>query len=184
MSKGERLGEKRIYPILPILLISSLSILLTGCAQNKLQDIEVNQNIKEEPGLVFATQKTDDDKIIEVVGGYSYYLKADNSFAPYKVTALHKTCFEPAQMETVNNGQMFCFKNTQRVLSILKIHKVDSDCKLYWGTAKIRIKNLTTKKISTSKSDPCVEVGNCEFNEADFIEVVETYGKVEPQCKK
>ena len=121
--------------------------------------------------------------VIEVTGEYNYYLKTDNSVAPYKQTALNRVCFESAQMETVNNGQLFCFNNTQEALEILKIEKINNDCKKYWGTAKIKIKNLTDKNLTNSKAVPCVQNGSCEFNEAKLIEGNKFY-EDEPQCKK
>ncbi|HBU06767.1 MAG TPA: hypothetical protein DEB09_01660 [Candidatus Magasanikbacteria bacterium] len=130
------------------------------------------------------TSTTPDDKgSIEVVGGYSYYLTTDVSVAPYKITALNKVCFEPAQLETINRGNMFCFKNTDQALNILNIKNIDNTCKKYWGTAKIKIKNFTNKNLTFSKGDPCVDRGDCEFNEAELVGVVETY-EDSPQCEK
>ena len=123
-----------------------------------------------------------ENNLINATGTYNYYLKTNKS-TPYKKTALNRVCFEPAQMETINNGQLFCFNNTQEALKILNIKNIDNECQKYWGTAEIKIKNLSNKNIDNSKSAPCVTEGTCEFNEAELVEVIEFYEDA-PQCEK
>lgn len=164
-----------------------LSIFLTGCNNQATPETNSGSSNKNEKIVTESppkkTELEDEDNIIKVTGGYNYYLETDNSVAPYKKTALNRVCFEPAQMETVNNGQLFCFSNTQEVLEILKIEKINNKCKKYWGTAEIKIKNLSEKNMSNSKANPCMQDGSCEFNEAELIEVSKFY-EDEPQCKK
>lgn len=122
-------------------------------------------------------------KTIDVVGGYSYYLTTESlALTVYKNSAINRICFEPAQMETLNGGQMFCFTNTQAAKEILGIKVIDNTCKEYWGTAKIRIKNLTNKNISYSKGDPCSQAQNCQFNEAELVSVLDNFAKG-PECQ-
>jgi len=124
----------------------------------------------------------EEGKVMNLSGAYYYYLETDNSVAPYKETALKKACFNPAQTETVNSGELFCFNNTKEALDILGIKEIDKACKKYWGTAEIKIKGLTDD-VSISKSDPCIKNGNCAFNEAELIEVIKLYEDT-PQCGK
>ncbi len=144
-----------------------LSFFLTGCATQSLEQ----------------TTTLDQDNYINITGSYSYYLETDDSITPYKKTAINKVCFEPAEMETINEGQLFCFTNTQKALEILKIQHKDNDCKKYWGAAEIKIQNLSTKNINNSKGDICVKNGNCKFNEAELIEIVKLYDD-SPKCNK
>lgn len=148
-------------------IITALSVLLlTGCTNSQPAAISNVEN-----------------DAINVTGGFSYYLQSDNSFAPYKKSALNRICFEPAQLETINDGAIFCFTNTQEALNLFGFKAIDNDCKYYGGTAAIKIKNLTDKNLSNAKSDPCVESGTCQFNEAELIEVSEM-NKLTPKCAK
>ena len=153
------------------MMITAFSVLLlVGCTNQK-------------PSISNEETNTTESNTITVSGGYTYYLQPDNSFAPYKESALNRVCFEPAQLETVNNGAIFCFNNTQESLNLFGFETVNTSCKYYWGTATIKIKNLSDKNLSHSKSDPCVEQGRCEFNEAELIEVIDSDQET-PQCKQ
>lgn len=160
------------------------SIFLTGCNNQTPPKTNSGAFDENDNAIVESSIKTElEDDIIKVVGGYNYYLETDNSITPYKKTALNRVCFYPAQMETVNDGQLFCFSNTQEALKILKIEKINNECEKYWGTAEIKIKNLSKKDISNSKASPCMQDGSCEFNEAELLEVTKFY-EDGPQCKK
>lgn len=167
------------------LLLSGLllSVFLTGC-NNELESKTKDVSSDEIDKMATEIQPTkEEDVFIEVTGVYSYYIETDNSVAPYRKTVLNRVCFEPAQMETVNDGQLFCFGNTQEALDILKIKKTDDDCRKYWGTAEIKIKDLISNNASKSKTDVCIQNGSCNPSEAELVEVVKLYGDVS-KCSK
>mgnify|MGYP001295029199 CR=1 FL=1 len=120
-------------------------------------------------------EKQIDTKSIEVSGGFSYVQHTSQSAGPYTQTTLRKVCFEPAQLETINNGNVFCFTNTQEALRILDITDFDESCHKYWGIATIQIKNLTDTVGSTSKGDDCVKQGSCPINQAELVGVTDYF---------
>ena len=74
--------------------------------------------------------------------------------------AFGKICFEPAQKETINNGNIFCFRNTDEALSALGVDKenLDLSCERYWNGADIKISNLiSSNKFPISKDPKQVE---------------------------
>ncbi len=139
-----------------------LPFLLTGCGTSEKSNL-------------FDENSQTEGAIIEVTGDYSYYQTTDALAGPYRETAVNRVCFKPAQMENINNGQLFCFSNTQEVVDILNIKEASDDCKKYRGIAKVKIKNLSNKITDYSKTDTCVKNGNCEFNEAELVEVIKFY---------
>lgn len=151
----------------------------SGCRGGSATKSDIETDIKgAEP-----KQSVNDSQSIQLVGGYSYFLQTDNSVAPYKKTVLNKICFEPAQMELVNDGELFCFRNTEEALTLFEINPTDKTCLQYKGTAKIKVVNLSTELAPGRKDDPCVALGECSFNEATLIEVSQL-GDGEPRCHK
>ena len=137
--------------------------LFTGCGNSE----------KDENNLHAETQI--DTKSIEVSGGFSYLQHTSKDTGPYTQTMLQKVCFEPAQLETINNGNVFCFMNTQEALRILDITDFDESCQKYWGIATIQIKNLTNTIGTTYKGDNCVHEGNCPVNQAELVGVTDYF---------
>ncbi|MBT4941672.1 MAG: hypothetical protein HOL80_01030 [Candidatus Magasanikbacteria bacterium] len=127
-------------------------------------------------------EKQTDTKSIEVSGGFSYVQHTSGSVGPYTQTTLRKVCFEPAQLETINNGNVFCFTNTQEALRVLGVTDLDDSCQRYWGIATIQIKNLTDTVGSISKGDDCVKQGSCSTNQAELVGVTEYFQTA--TCKK
>lgn len=167
------------------LFICLLSIFLTGCNnQNATETNDTFVSESKEIATVSPIETKIESDIIEVVGAYNYYIETDNSASAYKKSALNRVCFEPAQLETVNNGQLFCFRNTHEALKILKLEEIDYECKKYWGVVEIKIKNLSKKNRIIYKGDLCMQDGSCEFEEAELIEVTKFYYDDEPHCEK
>lgn len=84
-------------------------------------------------------------------------------------SALGQLCLVPAEKETINGGNMFCFTNKDEALNLLGIDNPE-DCDYYWhGVATVEFKDLTTSAASHSKADACFEAGTCDFNTATFI---------------
>lgn len=117
-----------------------------------------------------ATPNEDSVGSIETTGAFEYFPKEGPSH--FTQTAAGRVCFTPAQLDTTNEGNMFCFTNTEEALEGLRI-EADETCERYLGIAKVEIKNLTKDVPSGLKSDACLEDGSCKFNEAEFVEVQE-----------
>ncbi len=89
-------------------------------------------------------------------------------------SALGQLCFTPAQLETTNGGEMFCFTNKDEALNLLGIEN-PKDCDFFWhGFASIEFKDLTTTAGNHTKADACFETGTCDFNTATFINATTT----------
>lgn len=151
-------------------------VAFSGCASDtpNASDISVkdqepiNENISPE--------------IIEITGGYSYYVLPDDN-GSYSNSILNRLCFEPAQLEIVNDGEIFCFRDTKNALSMFRIKEdINENCN--FSAATIKIKDLSDKStVPKLKSDTCVADGNCEFNEATLVEIVEDgIGWQNPDC--
>ena len=105
---------------------------------------------------------------IETSGVFEYFaLEAPTEF---KVSALKKVCFTPAQFDTTNDGNMFCFTNTEEALKGLKI-EANGTCKKYMGYGTVEIKNLTDQasNLKTDTPEACANDGTCKFDEAEFV---------------
>ena len=124
------------------------------------------------------------DNITELTGGYTYFIKPRQN-SPYYKNSANRICFEPAQLETVNNGNMFCFRDTEKVLSMFGIeNNKQNDCLEIQGVAIIKITNLSNKNLSGTKDDPCMISGECDFNEADLVEIIQIEQTFNNYCKK
>lgn len=89
-------------------------------------------------------------------------------------SALGQLCFTPAQLETTNGGEMFCFTNTDEALTMLGVDK-SKTCADYWyGFASVEFENLTTAAGNHTKANTCFEAGTCDFNTATLIKATET----------
>ncbi len=154
--------KKSLLMILSVLIFTSIS----ACTTENTNDIEKEL---ESTG----DQQTSIDTI-ETTGTLVYF----NNTTPtgFTETALHRTCFIPAQLDKTNDGDMFCFTNTNEAAKEIKLY-IEEECKSTVREMTITIKNLTTKVQSIMKSDPCFTTGTCQFNEAEFIQVIEFLGE-------
>ncbi len=116
---------------------------------------------------------------IETTGAYEYFVgEAPTGIA---LSALGELCFTPAQLDTTNGGELFCFSNKTEALTALNLEDL-GECETYWyGTASVEIKNLSTSAEDHLKSDACFEEGNCDFNTAELVNVVEMISA--PRCE-
>jgi len=123
----------------------------------------------------------------KATGSYLYFMNKNSLPMGFEKYAFGKICFEPAQKETINNGNIFCFRNTDEALSALGVDKenLDLSCERYWNGADIKISNLiSSNKFPISKDDRCFLDNSCKYNEADFVEVVEFFkDSSTPKCK-
>lgn len=117
----------------------------------------------------------------EVTGALIYLNQPQNNFYAYRSSAINRVCFEPAQLETINEGQLFCFQDTSRIMDMMGVKKTNDKCEYYARSATVLISGLTDKNLNITRADPCFEEGSCAFNEANLEEVVEFFEEA-PIC--
>lgn len=142
--------------LLSILAITVGMALLVGCTQEVTQeDVVVDETIDEETQEVAGTFFVAGDM------GYGF----ENYVAPDGVVL----CFELAQLETVNNGEPFCFSNTDEALEMLGCNEEGSLCA---GSVVVEIGELPEAE-PLSKDAECVLLGNCVPALTELKSVVE-----------
>ncbi|MFZ5364984.1 MAG: hypothetical protein ACOZBH_02160 [Patescibacteria group bacterium] len=124
-----------------------------------------------------------DINVNKVTGAYHYYIKTSPATGLYGKNAMGRICFEPAQLETINSDDLFCFTNTQEALNMFHIKNIDNDCAEYWGGAQVEITNLSENGAVRSKADPCAEDSSCRFSEAELVRVIKL-DEDTPFCNK
>ncbi len=119
-----------------------------------------------------------------VVGSWVYFVEPESTPSSYKETVLNRVCFEPSQNETINQGEMFCFRNTSQALDLLVETKANlgQDCQKFWGIMNVQIKDLSDDVKDMTKDNKCVKSGSCEVNEATLVAIKEVPGFNKINC--
>lgn len=155
------------------LLLFTLLFTLTACSTSPSEEVEV-----EEPKTFNQIEAVDPQDVISATGQLDYFVT--QAPTPYANSALNRLCMTPAQLDTTNDGDLFCFKNAGDALRDFDFSE-EEGCAKYTAVATVELGNLSTDVPSGTRADECFDQGSCPFNEAVFMSVEEVVSGFE--CK-
>jgi hypothetical protein len=164
-----------------LLLITLITLSLSACdleltsnqkkpetSSEKAED----QNTKAAESASQSKTSTTKDSVNQepqiITGSSTYYQDEDSLPSGSGNNVLGRVCFEPAQLETFNSGQMICFTNTEEALQIIQAKTAEAACFIQ----EFVITNFVDRSDNDYKSAPCFKENNCQPDEAELVDLI------------